>query len=663
MSMTPSLRQTLSGITIRSKMLVAAGIALGFILFAGNIAWFGYRAIGATNTLSLHFANEAAMMQKLIRDINQLITTEGAKVVRERIQESLAGLDSAIQQQERLAPPSMREQADKVASGWREVRGGVDELSRAQGISAENDMVLIKMVKLVARLDGIAGEIDAQARLAHEQSEARFHQTMVSVGLVFAALALLMGAIFWVLYSAILGQLGAEPQVVKNLIQELAKGNLNVNVASKTRRRGEHLLHALAGMVSRFNNVIRSIDDTNKQIEQSSFQIATMSRDINESNNAQQNSSSDVSEAMDQLGEISNSVSHLADQVRERTRAMQTSAGEGIAAVEQNIREMSQTVAEVGRAGGQMEVLNSSASDIHRIIESISDIAGQTNLLALNAAIEAARAGEQGRGFAVVADEVRKLANRTGEAASEITHIVAALTQQVKSTRDTMNEVVTSVNDAQARAQTSAEAIRRMADEVHATGQANIEISDVTRQQIDKLGNLNGRLHSLFSTLAESNSKVGVTSTISDDLHQTVIAVDKLVSYFKFDHTPSVEHPPSDKRRAPRAHNALLVHVEDGKQKIDAVTDDFSLTGMHLCTTSPLSHDHGDSLVLGLMVPSSDLQAYEHQQPTRVAGKVVWKRQQDGHFHYGIEFFGIDAQGKSKIRECFAFFNKQPTFA
>ena len=182
----------------------------------------------------------------------------------------------------------------------------------------------------------------------------------------------------------------------------------------------------------------------------------------------------------------------------------------------------------------EIQELEQSAQQIHTIVNTIKEIAGQTNLLALNAAIEAARAGEQGRGFAVVADEVRKLAERTTGFAGEVGNIIGQLSGKVQQVTDTMDVVVQKVNVTEQEAGETAHTIEGMASNAVETSQANQGISGVSQRQLDQFALLESTLETLFSILKKSGTKVETTAAIGEDLRGVTGRLNAIMAGFKF---------------------------------------------------------------------------------------------------------------------------------
>jgi methyl-accepting chemotaxis protein len=329
--------------------------------------------------------------------------------------------------------------------------------------------------------------------------------------------------------------------------------------------------------------------------------------------------------------------------------------------VQKNISGMESTAQEVNEAAKNISELEQATSQIHAIIATIKEIAEQTNLLALNAAIEAARAGEQGRGFAVVADEVRKLADRTTQSAGEVSSIIEQLSGKVQQVTTSMNVVVDKVHDSQKVAGETASVIELMAQEVAETATANSGIATAIDKQINNVRLLQETLEQLFAALNENSVKVETTAAIGESLHKVSGSLNELMADFNFNSIHVIEPAQHEQRNFPRITNRLLVHVIQGDSKFDCSTLDFSLTGMRLLLKDTL--DDKLPLKLSLFLPQNDVLKYEHQTPLEVHGSISWHRTVEGKNQYGIAFRNVTDYASQKIRDCFEHFNKTPEFA
>ncbi|WP_371924702.1 methyl-accepting chemotaxis protein [Pseudomonas sp. R5(2019)] len=176
-------------------------------------------------------------------------------------------------------------------------------------------------------------------------------------------------------------------------------------------------------------------------------------------------------------------VARNAEEASEAAVAADQQAREGDKVVSEAIRQIERLAAEVGHSTDAMNQLKQESGKIGSVLDVIKSVAEQTNLLALNAAIEAARAGEAGRGFAVVADEVRSLAQRTQKSTEEIEELIAGLqhgTQQVASAMDSSRELTDSSVDLTRRAGTALETITQTVSAIQAMNQ---QIAAAAEQQ------------------------------------------------------------------------------------------------------------------------------------------------------------------------------------
>ncbi|MGE5466785.1 MAG: methyl-accepting chemotaxis protein [Ignavibacteria bacterium] len=417
-------------------------------------------------------------------------------------------------------------------------------------------------------------------------------------------------------------------------------------------------------VIGKLSRILGNVEDTGRQMGQSAFQIATIAKETAEVSRQEEARAAEVVSETQSLTQVARSVEEQAGTAAARTREVQEKGHEGVAAVQRNIQEMEATVGEVNRVAGEVTDLADAAEEITRIIDTIKEIANQTNLLALNAAIEAARAGEQGRGFAVVADEVRKLAERTTLSATEVTTIVATINERVHQLRETMNAVVERVHASQSVADETSQVMSAMSEVVAEAAEGNAAIVDASRQQMEQLAGLEATLERLFATLNESSTKVETTAAIGNDLHRVTEQLNEVMSGFQFQRMIEVDaaRPSGEKRRFPRLERGMLVLVasQGESARMESLASDLSLTGMRLVVPKELKQNA--PVTLSIQMPADDLNSYQNQKPLAVDARVCWQRIEDGRHTCGVEFINTNPQQRSALAEIFAFYRKASVY-
>lgn len=508
---------------------------------------------------------------------------------------------------------------------------------------------------LMQLVDLNAANVAAQTDAAESATElAQIGMIGVGVGATLAVLVLSS-----LVTVSILRQMGGDPAYASEIARQIAEGQLNVDVQVAEQDRSS-LLFAMKTMRDKLDEILREIEECSKHMGQSAYQVSKISNEISDVSRQQSSRSDEVAGAMLQLHHISEEVQSQAIAAAQRSSLVEELARGGLSSVQRNISSMQDTSTQVTRAAEEILELEQSAQQIHSIANTIKDIAAQTNLLALNAAIEAARAGEQGRGFAVVADEVRKLAERTTNSASEVGQIIGLLSDKVQQVSSTMHGVVEQVGRTQEEARGTSSTIDGMAGNAVESAQAIQGIASASHQQLDRFGLLESTTETLFATLRESGTKVETTAAIGEDLRDVTQRLNNIMAAFSFRSGSKIIRATNEQRRAPRAEHSLLVRVKQGGVSQEGICMDFSLSGLRLRLMQAI--DDAQPIEVSIFVPNEDLENYTRQAPMVITCRVVRASREAGKFIYGVEFGNAGDAERNAIRRCFQFFNKNADF-
>ncbi|MEZ8612636.1 methyl-accepting chemotaxis protein [Vibrio sp. 10N.222.51.C8] len=320
---------------------------------------------------------------------------------------------------------------------------------------------------------------------------------------------------------------------VKQITNELSQGNLNVEVNIESK-------NEIGELLTNMEITIESLRDIVGQVNRSSVRIGEMSESLNQVTN---NSSTNATQLNSEMINISFAVDQLASSTSEiaasANHASQV-ANQATENVAMGLKEVDKTLHEIGSADESMQVSSQKVTDLHKesmnigaILEVIKGVSEQTNLLALNAAIEAARAGEQGRGFAVVADEVRTLAKRTQDSASQIDELITSLQRGAKDALESIKESHSTVSDASTQAQQASQNLHVINQHIQDLNQANSQIA-VSVDEQDRLTKSLGENAQGANTIAQSNQEsVSSISGAASDLTEVAHHLESQVNRFR----------------------------------------------------------------------------------------------------------------------------------
>jgi methyl-accepting chemotaxis protein len=280
----------------------------------------------------------------------------------------------------------------------------------------------------------------------------------------------------------ILAQLGAEPQVTTEVVKRIAAGYLNEPVPLKPGDTSS-LLAAVANMQQQLRDLVNQIINSATHLGQMSAQVTQNAGDVAQGSQQQSQSAASMAESVEQLTLSINRISDHAQDARRLSQASDELSQDGSQVIASAVSEMERISESVDHTALTIADLAGKTQNISAIMQVIREVADQTNLLALNAAIEAARAGEAGRGFAVVADEVRKLSERTANATREIAVMVAEIQQGSDASHSTMALAVDRVKTGLSLASQGGESVLRLRDSAREVVGAVNDISQALQQQ------------------------------------------------------------------------------------------------------------------------------------------------------------------------------------
>jgi len=221
--------------------------------------------------------------------------------------------------------------------------------------------------------------------------------------------------------------------------RRISEGDLSVRIEAHGKDETGMLLDSMKVMTGKLRDVVGRIKQASDSVASGSEQLSASSEEITRTMNDQSQRSSQIATAAEEMSQTVIDIAKNASTIAQSSSETAGVARKGADVVNKSVAETKTIADTVNQSARVMQTLGATSSQIGEIVAVINDIADQTNLLALNAAIEAARAGEQGRGFAVVADEVRKLAERTAKATSEISTMIGAIQGEVGNAVESMN--------------------------------------------------------------------------------------------------------------------------------------------------------------------------------------------------------------------------------
>jgi len=523
--------------SIKKRIILSSVLLMTLIVTLGVANWFGSNAVVHKSNIAYQFKTANMYLQGIFRGVNEFIIDEAEPISIELTNQNLDGFEQTYKtlMGEISDPELMTVMESTISPQWKIVKGGAIAFMKDNPwISADDDKAMLQYGQLTTEAKKLLHDIEEAAQKAQEVSQATAKKTKLIISAVACIILILTALILFNLFRSITSP-----------IQELsamAKGFSNGDLSHLMKESGKDEFSVLGShfniATEKLNNMMLNVMKVTETISTSTERLSASSIQI-ASNSEEQ--SSQTAQAATAMEELSASFVEVAQNTTNAAQSSKDSADlaiQGGNVVSEAIEGMNKIAQSVNESAQTIEALGIRSDQIGEIIKVINDIASQTNLLALNAAIEAARAGEQGRGFAVVADEVRKLAERTTDATNEIGEMIKGFqddtqravdsmqagTREVQAGVELSNHAGASLHQIVESAQNVTDMVQQIAsavEEQSSTGEvvaANVEaVARLTQQTTvnvhesskatQDLNNLTTELETLLSSFTLRNSK------------------------------------------------------------------------------------------------------------------------------------------------------------
>lgn len=537
---------------ISTKLYVAFALCASITLIVGII---GSQGIGSLSTnLQLVFSNNLVSVAKTAEARSDAIAQN--RDLYRLLAASIAGSDAAERSAIVASMNENRQTSERAFAVYRATPLADDE--RAAGDRMEKDwpayQAIIERVAatiergdLAAAKQLMAGEMHQAYRTVMDEMEIMVKSNNRQIGEgaqdardseAAAKLNLYLGIGASFITALLLGifisrVISAPIALAVGNAQRIAGGDLSKTIESGHRDEGGQLLAALGAMQSGLKGTIQQIASAADQLASAAEELNAVTEESSRGLVRQNDEIQLAATAVTEMSAAVDEVARNATSTSEASRHTSNEAASGRDQAHEAVKAITSVNAEIGQSTVIVDELAGSVRDIAKVLDVIRGIAEQTNLLALNAAIEAARAGEQGRGFAVVADEVRALAARTQASTGEIEAMIASVQSRADDAVKAMGNSRALASNTQELAKATGESLERIAQNIAGINDRNMLIATASEEQANVAREVDRNLVNIQDLSTQTAAGANQTSASSQELSRLAVSFNQLVSTFK----------------------------------------------------------------------------------------------------------------------------------
>ena len=543
-------------LSIAQRLWIWAALASGLFFIAVLMGWYGLDQ--ARSSLSNGYQQRLAMddmaqLHRLLDDNRRLALIafqydpQGTLMLAhdrplathlDVIDANSARIDTLWQEH---IKPRLPEQSQRFVAAFEEnYQEWLIELEAVSASLRLNDFRTESMLSFLtagmpfgeAALAALADLQHQQTQVAEQefhQAEARYHATLGAYALLAIIGAVLGGLTAW----STLSRLQEAFALAKVSLARIAEGDLAHEVPVSGHDEFGEMLKVLAQMRHNLHGMINGL---RQQVQRLATQARHMSQASTAASDATQHQALAVNSMSAAVTELSQSIEEVeshASVSRQVTQDAKNRSAESAGLIDEMVAEMQRIAEGVTGAAQHIGDLASFSTEISSVLEVIRSVAEQTNLLALNAAIEAARAGEQGRGFAVVADEVRLLAQRTGHSISDVSGIVERIQRGTQDVVQSMQTAVTRVEAGESLAQRAGQSMAQIRQGTDQVINSVDEINSVLNGQVAATREIAEQVEGVSKGTHELSVSAGQSAQTAHDLERLAVELEQLAARFR----------------------------------------------------------------------------------------------------------------------------------
>ena len=535
-----------------TKLLTSFVICALITLAVGGLGMVGINRLATA--LSLTFSNSLVSVGNINETMTSLVAhnrglyrlldahtgdvSEADKArVRQNLATDLARAEDAfatyratpLAVDERAAGDKYKELWPGYVAGARKVIESVDAGDLGQ---ARTRLNALSVEVFIHARDHLRTMIDSNKRQIKENAEGA--QELEASSTLILLLGIVVAFLVAIALGILITRMITRPMAVAVAsAQRIAGGDLTQSISTTRGDEAGQLLNALADMQGGLKRTIQQIADASNQLASAAEELSTVTEESTRGLTKQNNEIQQAATAVNEMTSAVEDVARNAMSTSKASKAATEDAAHGRSQVDHTLVGISTMVEEITESTETVTELAGQIREVSKVLDVIRSIAEQTNLLALNAAIEAARAGEQGRGFAVVADEVRALAHRTQASTVEIESMISTVQSGANGAVTAMGKSLSLASSTQELAQSAGVALEKITDSIVTINERNLVIASASEEQAQVAREVDRNLLNIQDLSTQTAAGAHQTSASSQELSRLAVSFNTLVTQFK----------------------------------------------------------------------------------------------------------------------------------